>query len=374
MRRGIPILLCALASLAACKHPQEAEPTPPPAGEVWITTRQSEEAKLTTVPVASREVGGTIVTSGRITFDDLHVSHVFSPVTGRVTAISAQLGQRVKKGDPLATIDSPDLGTASSDVAKAEADVIAAEHDFKRQKELYALKVIAKRDLEASEDNYRKLRAELERVRAKARLLSTSGATVGQGYVLRALIDGEVVARFINPGQEVAGQYGGGNAVELFTVGDIDEVWVLADVFEMDIARVKIGQTVKVKVVAFPDEVFEGKVDWVSGALDPATRTAKVRCTIPNPARELKPEMFATITIGVEAEKHLAVPLTSVVRLGDETVVFVRAGSTPDGKLRFERRSIKIADDVPGTWVPVLDGLKADEQVVNSSAILLAGT
>jgi cobalt-zinc-cadmium efflux system membrane fusion protein len=372
MQRRLPVLF--FLAVAGCHHEQTAEPPSPPPGEVWITAQQSEEAKLTTAPVAEREVGGAIVTSGRITFDDLHVAHVFSPVTGRVTAISAHLGQHVKKGDPLVTIDSPDLGTASADLAKAMADVIAAEHDFKRQKELYAIKVISLRDLETSEDNYRKARAELDRARGKARLLATNGGVVGQGYVLRALIDGEVVARNVNPGQEVAGLYGGGTAVELFTIGEIDPVWALADVFEMDIARVKSGQKVSVKVVAYPDKVFEGKVDWVSGTLDPATRTAKVRCTLPNAARELKPEMFATITLGVEAEKRLAVPSTSVLRLGEQTVVFVRSGEGLGGKLRFERRPVKIADDTPGDWVPILDGLKSGEAVVNSGAILLSGT
>lgn len=371
MKRGLTVFLLALA---ACHHEQAAEPVAAPPGEVWITQRQSEEAKLTTVPVAEREVGGAIVTSGRIAFDDLHVAHVFSPVTGRVTAISAHLGQHVKKGDALATIDSPDLGMASSDLAKAQADVIAAEHDFKRQKELYAIKVISQRDLEASEDNYRKARAELDRARGKARLLATNGGVVGQGYVLRALIDGEVVARSVNPGQEVAGLYGGGTAVELFTIGEIDPVWVLADVFEMDIARVQAGQKVTVKVVAYPDQVFEGKVDWVSGSLDPTTRTAKVRCTLPNTARELKPEMFGTVTIGVAADKRLAVPTTSVLRLGEQTVVFVRSGNGPEGKLRFERRLVKIADDTPGEWIPILDGLKSGEAIVNSGAILLSGT
>jgi multidrug efflux pump subunit AcrA (membrane-fusion protein) len=131
---------------------------------------------------------------------------------------------------------------------------------------------------------------------------------------------------------------------------------------------------VTVKVIAYPDKTFEGKVDWVSGALDPATRTAKVRCTLPNPSGDLRPEMFATITIGVEAQKKLAVPASSVVRLGEDTVVFVRSGNAPDGELRFERRQIKVTEDTPGEWIPVLDGLKPGEQVVNSSAILLSGT
>ena len=373
MKRCLPIFLLVLAG---CHKEQTAEPAPaPPSGEVWVTARQSEEARLTTVLVAEREVGGRIVTSGKIAFDDLHVAHVFSPVTGRVTAISAQLGHRVKKGDALATIDSPDLGVAAADLAKADADVMAAEHDYKRQKELYAIKAVAQRDFETAEDNFRKARAEQERARQKARLLATVGNAVGQGFVLRTLIDGEVMSRSVNPGQEIQGQYaGGGPALELFTIGDVDPIWVLADVFEMDLPRVKPGLRVSVKVVAYPDRAFEGTVDWVSGTLDPATRTAKVRCTLPNAAHELKPEMFATVSIAVEAPRRLAVPVSAVLRLGEQTVVYVRASGPDEQKLRFERRPVKVAEDAPGDWLPVLEGVKAGEAVVNSGAILLSGT
>jgi cobalt-zinc-cadmium efflux system membrane fusion protein len=105
-----------------------------------------------------------------------------------------------------------------------------------------------------------------------------------------------VIARSVNPGAEIQGQYGGGTALELFTVGELDSVWLLADVFEMDLGRVQKGAPVSIKVVAYPDRTFSGQVDYITGTLDPATRTARVRCAVPNPARELKPEMYATVS------------------------------------------------------------------------------
>lgn len=370
-RTLLPLLLLALYGCSRQSHASEAPIAP--AGEVWITSPQADEVHLAIAPVEDHEVGGTIVTSGKVAFDDLHVSHVFSPVTGRVTKIEAQLGDHVKKGQALAVIDSPDIGLASADLAKAEADVAAAEHDFNRQKELAGIHAVSQRDFETAEDNYRKARAERDRTRAKARLLSTGGS-VGQGFVLRSLIDGEVVARNVNPGMEVQGQYSGGGAVELFTIGDVNPVWVLADAFEMDLARVRRGEHVKVKVVAYPERTFEGTVDWVSGSLDPATRTAKVRCTIDNADRALKPEMFATISISVEGQKKLAVPRTAILHLGDHTVAFVPAGQTPDGKLRFERRPVTVDEEEPGDFVPVTRGLEKGERVVTAGSILLSGT
>lgn len=371
MRALLPFLLLGVYGCSSQSHASEAGA--PPANEVWITAQQAEETKIASSVVDVHEVSTILLTSGKIAYDDLRVDHVFSPVTGRVTKIEAQLGEHVKKGQALAVVDSPDIGFASADIAKAEADLVAAEHDYKRQKELEAIKAVARRDLENAEDNYRKARAELDRSRAKGRLLNT-GNVVGQGYVLRAHIDGDVVARAINPGTEIAGQYAGtGPAVELFTVGDDSQVWVLADAFEVDLSRIKPGQQVKVTAVAYPGKTFEGTVDWVSGALDPATRTAKVRCTIPNPDHQLKPEMFATVAIAVPGKQKLAVPRAAIRHLGDQTVVFVPAGQAADGKQRYERRPVLVDEQEKGDFVPVSRGVEKGEQVVTVGAALLAG-
>lgn len=365
--------VAAALPLLACQKqaPPEAPVAPP--GEAWLTTAQVADAKMEMEAVEERTVDTTVTTTGRITFDDLHVSHVFSPVTGRVVKIESQPGDRVKKGQPLAVIESPDLGVASSDVSKARADLLAAERDFKRQSALYEAHAGAQRDFEAAEDNYARAKAESERAHQKARLLVSGGETVSQQYTLRAPIDGEVIGRYVNPAMEVQGQYsGGGNPVELFTVGDLDSVWVLGDIFEMDLGRVQKEQGVQVTVVAYPTEKFDGKVDWVSSALDPATRTAKVRCTIQNPNLRLKPEMFATVVITSAGNKTLAVQRRSVFRLGGKTVVFVQQGAGPKGELRFERRPVQVDEDVSGDLLPVLSGVQVGDKVVVSGAILLA--
>jgi cobalt-zinc-cadmium efflux system membrane fusion protein len=231
-------LACAASSCHKAAPAAEAAASEAPTGQVWLTPQQVSDAKIAVAPITEHDVDDTILTSGRVTFDDLRVGHVFSPVTGRVVKINANPGDRVKKGAPLATIESPDIGNAVSDVHKAEADLIAAEHDFKRKKILFDQHAASLADLEASEDSYRKAKAELERARAKAFLLRAGGVnSVSQTYTLAAPIDGEVIMRDVNPGIEVAGQYGGGTAKELFTVGELDRVWVFADLYEMDLAR-----------------------------------------------------------------------------------------------------------------------------------------
>ena len=278
----------ALAATAVSCHKSEAASEPPgpqpPPGQVWLTPQQVKDAKIEVQTIAEQDVDDTILTSGRVALDDMRSAHVFTPVTGRVVKIIAGLGQRVKKGDPLAVIESPDIGNAVSDVHKAEADLIAAEHDFKRKKDLFEQKAGSAADQEASEDNWRKAKAEVERARQKAYLLRAGNVdTVTQTYTLPSPIDGEVLAMNINPGMEVQGQYTGGATQELFTIGEIDKVWVIGDLYEMDLARVQVGAPAAVTTVAYKDKVFNGQVDWVSGMLDPSTRTAKVRSHVRQP-------------------------------------------------------------------------------------------
>jgi membrane fusion protein, heavy metal efflux system len=369
------ITLWSLALLAACPNRvEQPRPRPqPPLTELWLWQDQVRAAKLVVEPLAPQPVGGLVVTSGRVTFDDLKVAHVMSPVTGRVTRIDAQPGQRVKKGDTLAVIESPDVGTVFSDLQKAHADLVSAEKDFKRQKELFDVHAGSQRDLEAAQGNYSKTKAELERAKRKAQLLSGGrGGGGSQSYVLRAPIAGEVISRNLNPGAEVQGQYSGGSA-ELFTIGELDTVWVLADLFEMDLGRVKQGTECIVKVVAYPKQTFKGVADWVSDTLDGATRTAKVRCKLDNPDRALKPEMYATASLSVDRQRALALPRSAILHLGDQTMAFVELDPSPDGRMRFERRPVSVSEEMGGDYLPVIRGIVAGERVVVDGAVVLSG-
>ena len=357
--------------VSGCGHERAAETAPrPPDGETWLTLEQQAQANLVAEPVAIRAIGASIVAGGRMTFTDDKVSHVFSPVAGRVTHINAQLGQRVKKGDVLATVESPEISLASSDVGKAEAGFIAAEHDFNRKKELLDAHAGSKSDFDFAENNFQKAKAELSRAKQKAAQLRSGGGKVAGGYGLASFIDGEIIAKAVEPGMEVQGQYGAGGALELFTIGQVDTLWMLADVPEIDVPRVKPGAKVRVLAVSYPDRVFEGRVDWVSGALDPATRTAHIRCTLPNPEKLLKPEMYVTATITVDGRPALAVRRTSVQHMGDATVVYVEAGPAPNGGIKYERRRVIVDEEEEGDYVPVSRGLQPGDKVVSAHEIL----
>jgi cobalt-zinc-cadmium efflux system membrane fusion protein len=371
---ALVLLLAPLATAASgCDRKASATAVPPaPPNEVVLTQEQIKHMKIATDVVDLQDVDDTVLASGKVAYDDQKVIHVFSPVSGKVTKVFAQLGNHVKKGDALVVIESPDIGVATSDVGKAKADLIAAEHEFQRQKDLLALHATSQREFEAAADNYRKAKAELERAEQKARLFR-QGDVTGQTFTIHADIEGEVFMKGVSPGMEVSGQYGGGNPMELFTIGEADKVWVLGDVFELDIPRVRLGSRVIVNVVSWPDRGFEGKVDWISGALDANTHATRVRCSFDNGDRALKPEMFATMRISVDVRKAIAIPRSAVLRLGEQTVVFVDRGTDKDGRERYERMPVSVDEGEGSKWLTVEHGLDKGDKIVSAGAVLLSG-
>ncbi len=364
--RWIPIAALLLA--IGCRRTEVAEA--PPEDEVWLSNEQMEKSSVRLAQAKEQDLPQFVHAGGRIAFDDLQVSHVLSPVTGRISRVIAARGERVKKGAPLLAIISPDVGTAFADLVKAQADLIAAEHEFHRQEQLAEVHAGSRRDFETAEDNYRKARAEMERARQKASLLKSGSVDrVTQEYMLRSPIDGVVVDRFANLGLEVQGQYSGGTSVELVTIGAIDHVWVFADIPASELARVKEGSTVLLKVLAYPSRSFEGKVEWISTTLDPAMRTAKIRCALPNPDHALKPEMFGTVLISTDSKRAVALSADAVVPINEQSFLFVHVGQKADGRQIFKRRRVRIGEQVPGGLVAILEGLSSGEKVVVKGSI-----
>jgi cobalt-zinc-cadmium efflux system membrane fusion protein len=167
---------------------------------------------------------------------------------------------------------------------------------------------------------------------------------------------------------EVQGMYSGGAMGELYTVGRADAVWVLADVYEQDTARVKVGAPVEVRTVAYPDKPFTGKLDYVSDTLDPVMRTITVRCTLENPDRLLKPQMYATVSIETEGRKTLAIPRSSVMHFGEKTML-ITADTAAN---KYERKPVIVDETETGDWVPVLHGVEAGEKIVTKGALNLS--
>ena len=370
-RTWVAVLVVGLLALGCHERPVEG-PAQAPSGEAWLNDKQVADARIAVEPARVRPIGAPVIAPARVAFNDLKVARVFSPVAGRVMQVLAQPGDRVKKGTALASIHSPDVGQAVADLARAQADLQVSEQEERRQKELFDARAGSRRDLETAVAAAARARAEFARADEKARLLRSEGLQVTQSAEIRSPIDGEVISRNINPGMEVQGQYSGGQAVELFTVGELSAVWILADVFAIDVPRLAVGAPARASLPAFPGRTFDGKVEWIAGALDPAARTARVRITLANPAKELKPEMLGTVEMAGRSRDSLAVPRSAVLRLGENRLVFVADGKAPDGRARFVRRNVDVDDD-GGDVVAVTRGLEPGERVVTEGAILLLG-
>jgi cobalt-zinc-cadmium efflux system membrane fusion protein len=377
MNRAL-LVVVGVVVLAACNHdPEVVAATDPVAGSntVTLTKDQVEQMKIATMKVDVQDVDDTVLVAGKVAFTDQKVFHVFSPVTGKATRVLVQLGSQVKKGDVLATIESPDIGNATSDVGKAAAALQAAEVDFERQKELRKLNANSQKDYENAASTYRNAKAELERAQQKAALFHRGDVT-GQTYTLRADGDGEVFMKAVSTGMEVGGAYTGAAPMELFTIGNADKVWVLSDVYETDISRVAIGRDVVVNVPAYPKRDFVGKVDWIAEALDPNTHATKVRCNFDNSDRALKPEMFGTVKISVDVKKAVGIPRAAVVRLGTELVVFLDRGAGKAGEEKFERVEVKVDEGEGSKWLTIDEkdnpNLKVGDQLVVGGVLLLS--
>lgn len=300
--------------------------------------------------------------NARIAYDDNHTARVYSPLAGRVVAIKAEAGQRVNKGDALLSIDSPDFAQASSDRVKADADLQRKQQDYERARKLLAIQAIARRDVEAAEDDLRQARAEASRARARLRNLSSHATTTEGRFILRAPISGIVSERQVNAGSEVRPDASN----PLFVITEPQHLWVLVDLPERQLGKVRAGQPVLVEVDAYPGAVFHGKVTVIGEALDPVTRRIQVRCYLNDPGLELKPEMFARVTpIADQASDLPRIPNSALVTQGLYSYVFVELSP---GVLQRRRVALATQDR---DFSYVREGLKTGERIVTGGALLL---
>lgn len=300
--------------------------------------------------------------NARVAYDDNRTARVYSPINGRVTRIVAETGITVRAGDPLLILDSPDFALAVSDSAKSEADLLRKKEAYERAKQLYEAKGLARKDLEQAEADIRQADAEMQR--AKSRLKNLHGdasGTEGQ-FILRAPVAGTVSERQVNAGSEVRPDA----QTPLFVITDPQHLWVLVDLPERQLSKIRVGQPVAIEVDAYPEEVFFGKVAVISETLDPVTRRVQVRCEVNNAAAKLKPEMFARVMPVADEKNGLPrVPNAAIFTIGLYSYLFVE---TEPGV--FQRR--RVQPGLQGAELTYIkQGLKAGERVVISGALLL---
>ena len=351
------------------RHEAPAAEAPSPPGTFRATPQQFKT--LTVEPVALHGFVSEELTEGKIAVNADRATPLFSPYSGRVLRVIAGLGDTVKQGAPLATIEASEFVQAQNDLNTAAAQVKLARINETRKHALYDAKGGSLQDWQQAQSDLTAATTAYAAVRNRLRILGKSEAqiaalesaqTIDPVATLSAPISGVVVDRQLGPGQYL--QAGSGTPV--YTIADPSNVWLLANVRETDAGLVRLGQAVEVYVLAYPGRAFKARVTYVAALVDPVTHRLTVRAEIDNRDGALKPEMFANFRIVTgDAAESPAVPEGAVVYEGNAAHVWVVAG---EGLLAY--RAIRIGRSNEGL-VEVLDGLKPGEQIVTKGGLFI---
>jgi len=354
----VALASCALLTLciAGCEGESTSRAAPEPTqaespqlmqedGHEYLLLKQADVPGMSFVEVKDVALPGVLETTGQITFDDKKVSTIVSRVQGRIEDVRVSLWDGVGRGEPIVKLYSPDFMTAEAEYLQAlTTSKVSLGSNIDGSADLAAsMAMAAKRKLEllGMED------ADITALKAPS-----------PSIWMRAPISGTVVKNqavrgaAINPGDV------------LYQLGTLDPIWITADLFEVDLARVRVGQELEAVTTAFPDETFKGTIARVSPNVDPTTHTLQIRCAVPNPGLKLKPQMLARIKILTSGGDALVVPQDALVFEIDAYYAYVDAG---DGRL--ERRKVAISSWVDRGSARVLSGLAAGERVVTGETL-----
>jgi membrane fusion protein, copper/silver efflux system len=291
------------------------------------------------------ELPGVLETSGQITYDDRSTSTIISRVQGRIEQTRVSLWDNVQRGEKIVALYSPDFMTAESEYLQARessklmaAPGVAGSSDFAG-----ALSLAAKRKLQF-----------LGMTDADIQAIKAPDPTVW----MRAPISGTVVDNKVQRGAAV------NPGDVLFSLGTLNDVWITGDIYEDDLARVRVGQELSAVTTAFPDEVFHGVIDRISPNIDPTTHTLQIRCAVKNPGARLKPQMLAKVSIVTRPGEALVIPQDALVFDIDNYFAFVEVSPGT-----FEHRKVTIASWSKVGYARIVSGLKAGDRVVSGETL-----
>jgi membrane fusion protein, heavy metal efflux system len=360
--------VASLLALCGCGKNQgdvAAQEAPPPQQIV-----QGVDVTLFSVPnpeqyppvTATRyEAPSELVTTGVVLPDISRSVPVITLASGRVVDIKARLGDTVQKDQVLLRVRSDDVGMGFDAYRKAVSDELLARKQLERTKDLYEHGAMAQQDLEVAQDNWDDAKTTLETATEHLRLLGNDPDKPNGIVDLVAPISGVITDQEITNAASVQA-YSSPNP---FTISDLTYIWVVCDVYENDMANVRIGEIADIKLNAFPDRMVKGKVSNIGAILDPNIRTAKVRLEVPNPGLFMRPGMFATATFfSLDKKTYTSVPASSILHLHDRDWVFIPT----QGK--FRRTEVTTGAQLPNGMQEITSGLQPGQQVVSNAGTI----
>lgn len=363
------ILMVALLGSMGCSREQdEARETAPAAtpGRIILKPETVAAAGITVLPVRRGEFRLHRDFPATVQPNQNELAEVTALVRGRVVEVDVDFGQDVEKGARLALLHSSELSLAQSSYLKATAQLVEARRAYERVRDLNQVGAVSLAEVQRWEAEMLSHHSEANEARHRLALLGMKEAEIARldrdhkirsSFPIQAPFAGRVIHRNITRGEVVE------TSEKLFTLADLSNVWVIANIPEKDVRFIKASYQVDVHLAAYPREVFHGTITYVGDVLDPATRTMKLRVTVPNPKGRLKPEMYATVRVHADPDPRLlAIPTAAVQREKNTPLVFVQTGPGV-----FEARPVKLGEE-SGDVVKVLDGVREGDHVVVKGA------
>jgi cobalt-zinc-cadmium efflux system membrane fusion protein len=359
-----PMALIATFAVIGCKSDKvhADEEAPPPAkviSGVDVSFFAVEHPELYPIVTATEyQAPSQLFVTGTVIPDISRNVPVISLASGRIVDIRARLGDTVRKGQLLLRVRSDDISGGFDAYRKAISDELLARKQLDRAKDLYAHGAIALGDMEVAEDTEDDAKTTLDTATEHLRLLG-SDPNDPKGLVdISAPVSGVITDQQVTSGAAVQAY----STPNPFTLSDLTNVWIVCDVYESDMANVRVGQPADIKLNAYPDRVLKGTISNIGSILDPNIRTAKVRIEVANPGQMMRPGMFATATLfGREKRNFTAVPASAIVHLHDRDWVFIPAQE------KFKRIQIVSGDQLPNNMQEILSGLRPGERIVTNA-------
>jgi len=336
-------------------------------GRISMAVEAQKQNGVVVAAAAAQRLAGVISATGKVEANADRTAHVSPRISGKIVSVRASLGDSVAAGQPLVTLDSVELGEALNRYHQSKTRLALAQSNMDRIKALVEKKIAARKDILQAETDYTMAQTELHTDEERLALYGVSASDLTNARHRKPLLPvRSPIGGVITEKHAIVGELADPSK-SLFTVADLSSVWVMVDINEKDLAKVHRGQSATVTLGAFPDVKLKGRITYIADLVDVSTRTVKARVEVPNPARKLKPEMFATVelTLAADAPPVLAVPEDALQDLDGKKVVFVVEKDSV-----FAARPVQIGR-AAGGLVEIVSGLNEGERYAVKGSFIL---
>jgi cobalt-zinc-cadmium efflux system membrane fusion protein len=309
--------------------------------------------------VNSSRVMNTLTLTGKVDFNEDNVIKLFPTISGQVSNIKVMPGDYVKQGQILAIIRSSDMAGFSNDFTSAKSNLEIARKTLDAANDMYTSGLASQRDKLAAQEGYNQAKSAFEKSK---RVLNLYGGSMSGEYALKSPIEGFVVDRQVNNNMMIRSD----NSTALFTISDLKNVWIMANVYESNISSVKMGDSVNVTTLAYPGKIFHGKIDRIMNVLDPSNKVMKLRIVLNNPGYLLKPEMFASVLVNsTENKRMMSIPSRALIFDHSQYYVLVYKSQSD-----ITIRPVQVLNTV-GDKSFISEGLTEGERLIGTEALLI---